>query len=363
MAVPAVLTTGLLLLGVGAAVDMSEATRAKQHLQDAVDAAGFVGAARAIEGANDAKKAAEDYVRSEMADSRLKLTLVKASLKPNTKIIEIEARGDLDAFFAPFLPVDVFKLSTETRVGWYDEYPDLNIAMALDISGSMNGTTSDGRVKMEAMRDATDALFDAIDDAGIEDNQVKVGVWPYAIDLKPDHTVSLTAGTDAVESAIEAFRTYAGTNPSTAVELSYEALRDDVDAARRNNTLLYMSDGEIDDHLSSGSPNYTQRTQTACESAKAAGIRVVSVWLDNGTYSNDTLLACASPNDPSTTISDADCLSDKPACMVAKSENFFETDTSWELTAGFEAALKAPEYQGPRLLPHVADNVSVAAEG
>ena len=339
---------GLIIMtfGIAAALDMASGVNAQRSLQDLTDAAALSVAAEYTH--DDATKsktvdAFHQTLKDGLSDRRFDREDSEIRVDKGRGEVWVDATIDYAGHFQALLGKKrSIRAVSVASFGDFSRAQPLSLAMVLDVSGSMNGQTSDGRVRLDVLRDASQALFDAFEEVDLDDSAVSVGVWPYARDVEPSDIVTLERGWDDVERRIPNYGTRSGTNPSEALERAASALQSDPDRNQtdREQTILFMSDGEIDDHLSPTQPNYTQRSITACEQAKARGVRIVSVWMNAGAYSPQTMLSCASVDPGEDDVSTAQCEADPAACRAAKTRNFFETDSSADFEAAFQTVLR-----------------------
>jgi len=139
---------------------------------------------------------------------------------------------------------------------------DVDIIVAIDVSGSMWGSTGDGQTKMEAAKEAASLFLDGLDP--VSD---RVGLVTY--NSRASLRSGLTSDYAAVDAQISTLRAGGGTNIGDSINVAYNELLDNGrDEAKK--VIITLSDG----YTSSSGYARAQADQ-----AKIAGIISYSIGL------------------------------------------------------------------------------------
>ena len=145
------------LLGLlGGAVDLVRMNQMRSEIQGVVDAG--VLAISEINNNNDPKTTVEQFVKAGLRQSKLDPDAISLDVKVaeviNGKTVDVTANYQMKTFFLGMLGMnnmDIKIASSGTQT-----YSDIEIALVLDISGSMEGE------KFENMQDAAEDFIDAV---------------------------------------------------------------------------------------------------------------------------------------------------------------------------------------------------------
>ena len=179
------LLLGVMMLFMGLAIDMSRLYYVRSKVQMSLDAASLA-AAKVMDkdgvSAAEIQAAGEAYFRQNLAGDTLHgatLTNFKALPDYSTNAVQatvdiqvpttlIASGGSVTAF--AFKPGSTAVYST-TR---------LEVAMVLDVTGSMNDPSGDGRIKLDAMKAAAKDFIDTIYGGNPQPGFVRVGMAPFS---------------------------------------------------------------------------------------------------------------------------------------------------------------------------------------
>lgn len=179
VAIVLAVSTPVLIMLVGLAIDYARAENARAKLQHAADMASLA-LARFDDSYNDPTDAATRFIKANLKDHDLDLDAlqVKATVTAtqNSKSAKIDVSASPELYFANFFSrdafdVDVFSTSTE-------EYQHLEISMVLDVSGSM--ATGD---KIGKLRDAATDFLNIMLKSPIDEQFTTISIVPYASDV------------------------------------------------------------------------------------------------------------------------------------------------------------------------------------
>ena len=158
----AVIST-MLMMGVMVAVDVTKMTSVKAKVSAVTDAAALAGA-EAYDDANRLQvvQAFLTANSEEVLPGRISGTPV-INFDDATREVTVSVATTVDMHFAGMVGVKHKDVSYESVAVFPDRMDPLTIAFVLDISGSMGGTTSDGKVKLDALKSASEELFTVIE--------------------------------------------------------------------------------------------------------------------------------------------------------------------------------------------------------
>lgn len=187
-----------LALVLGLAIDSGLAYNAQSKLQGAADSAVLAGAqAASVEGSDvlvDAKKYFDANYPNDFIGGRL--TKFQTTFDDDTRELTVAAEAEIPTAFmriAGFPTVSVAVNATAQQ-----QLSGIELALVLDVTGSMNESDPSGGTKIASLKTASNSLLDIIygDNDTIDD--VSVSVIPYntTVNLGSDRTDMLT-GFDA----------------------------------------------------------------------------------------------------------------------------------------------------------------------
>lgn len=160
------LTAGILLMGVGAAIDVTGITKQKSELQQLSDAAVLAGATLDQKNKKKVKKAIKAFV--------LENNMTGVKLKPiitfENDHIQVTLEGEYNTVLMGMFGKSKLPVSALSEAPQKQEIP-INLALVLDTTGSMNGAN------MTSLKSASEKLLDVFTDA---DSTIKVGVVPFS---------------------------------------------------------------------------------------------------------------------------------------------------------------------------------------
>lgn len=166
---------------VGAAVDYSRASTARQMLSAAVDSA-------ALMAARDASKLTDSQLRSridqwiranlsgDVADAFGNATI---AIDRNARTVDIAATIDMRTTLIRVLGKDSVAVHSNSQSAWGTN--TIELALVLDNTGSMSSSG-----KMTALKTASNDLINIMKDAATEPDQIKISIVPFATQVKLD---------------------------------------------------------------------------------------------------------------------------------------------------------------------------------
>ncbi|WP_438751821.1 vWA domain-containing protein [Pararhizobium sp. O133] len=335
--VPVLLATG------GVAMDMTNMLMAKNHLQDATDAAALA-ASSALVNQNltnaEAKLQAKEFLKTQMLNwatsgmtaeqienienelsgTAIKITEEKAILGNAKKYtVEVSAKFDLPLnAFTRLLGKDTTEIgATSKSISSTEARNALSMYLVLDQSGSMASATTTKNPdqptiacgkktcdnflsKIAALKLATANLLTQLHAADPTLSLVRLGSVSYSTKMLP--ALAPDWGVKAVLAYVNALPADGFTDSSDAIKTAYKALANSSeDSAHKNKNgqvpkkfIVFMTDGENNYYKSK--PNDTASdtaTRKTCDKARADGMEVYTVAFMAPARGQDLLKYCA----------------------------------------------------------------------
>lgn len=338
----AVMTPVLFATG-GVAMDMTTMMMAKNHLQDATDAAALAASSSLVNQEltqAEAKLQAKEFLRTQMlnwatsgmtaeqlaeieqqlSDTSVSIAEEKAILGNAKKYtVEVSAKFDLPLnAFTRLLGKDTAEIGAASKsVSSTEAKNALSMYLVLDQSGSMASATTTlnptqpkitcGKKlcdnflsKIAALKLATASLLTQLKTADPTTSLVRVGSVSYSTKMLP--ALAPNWGVTGVLAYVNALPADGYTDSSGAIETAYKALANSSeDSAHKNKNgqvpkkfIVFMTDGENNYYNNkandTGSDTATKKT---CDNARAAGMEVYSVAFMAPTRGQNLLRYCA----------------------------------------------------------------------
>lgn len=160
---------------VGVAVDYSRASRVKQTLSTAIDAAALM-AARDAQKLTDSQLTdrVNEWLKANLPpDAKDQFTGATVAINRTAKTVSIVANGAVPTTIAQILGTSALEVSTSSQSTWGTN--SIELALVLDNTGSMaqNG-------KMTALKAAAKDLVQIMKDASQEPDQIRISVVPFS---------------------------------------------------------------------------------------------------------------------------------------------------------------------------------------
>jgi len=177
---------------VGAAVDYSNAFRAKSRVQQALDATSLaVNRSIGQISESDLAKLAQDTFISNLGP-HFSATLSKIDIAIQDRVVTLQANTQVKTMFMGVVGIDTIDIgaTSQTVTGKLIS----EVALVLDNSGSMQGS------KINDLRKAAEALTELLFAGQSESDMVKVGVVPFAaaVNVGPQYNTAGWMDTNAV---------------------------------------------------------------------------------------------------------------------------------------------------------------------
>lgn len=189
-----IMLTGLLFLA-GMAVDYSRAMNVRSRVSDAADAAALAAGRALMSGmdANEIRALALKYfnenVKSVNGQATVGAPRINVDMQHGGVTIDVNSKVNLT--LARIIGKQTLDFPISTAVNFSQK--DIEVGMALDITGSMRDRDSNGQRKIDGLKKAFESFATRlIPENGSDLQKVRIGVAPYA------HTVNLGSYVDNV---------------------------------------------------------------------------------------------------------------------------------------------------------------------
>ncbi|EJJ26620.1 Flp pilus assembly protein TadG [Rhizobium sp. CF142] len=329
----------------GVAIDYSNAILSKRELQEATDAGALAAATALANGTATNSAAAEalakDFVSGQMANyvGTAAMDGIKAATSVNidtsttatSKSYKVTVNSSYALATTPFMGILGYKTmnvgaSSSTTSGTNDTKSALSMELVLDQSGSMGDKTStcatyNGTkcktyvIKIDALKQAANALFTALNTADPDHSLVRTGAYSYNNGLIYNSNKTQiksmsgmawgTATTASYVSGITATGGTDATEPMRQATLSVQKAQDGSDVesvahkAKGNKNvsryIVLMTDGEMTGNTGEWQKTYDQNVRDQCDATKTAGIKIFTVAFMAPDKGKSLLQYCASP--------------------------------------------------------------------
>lgn len=174
----------MLIMFVACAIDYGRAVHAHMRLGAAVDAAA-IAAAKAMRDGNhtvaQAKIIARTFFDENMPRNAGKYTTTTGwdpEINTADGTVTINVVGHVQTLFATVAGIKEIKFP-KTATATFSTL-DVEVALQLDMTGSMNDPDARGRQKMAGLKDATNELIDVLITGNANSNKVRIGMAPFA---------------------------------------------------------------------------------------------------------------------------------------------------------------------------------------
>lgn len=335
----------VLIGAAGVAIDVSNMMLSQRELQEATDSAALAAATALASGkvadSTAAEDLAKDFVIGQMAnyvdgDTEGKIrdatnVDIQTTTTATGKSYNITVDVGYSLTLSPFLGALGYKnvdiaASSSTTSGTSNTKSALSMELVLDQSGSMNDPTNtcakyNGRgncksyvIKIEALKQAAGALFDALDNADPEHKLVRTGVISYNNGLVKDPWTKKVISVSAMDWGTQTSRTYVstltakdGTDATEPMQLADSTIKKNDDnsdnESKQHKTMgnskvdrfiVLMTDGEMTGNSNKWNSVKDQNVRDACDQTKKDGITIFTVAFMAPDKGKSLLRYCAS---------------------------------------------------------------------
>lgn len=181
----------LLLVGaLGVAIDSARGYTAKSKLQGAVDAAALAGAKAHVQNQDNASAEARMFFDANYANDFMagRITKFNAAIDQATENMVVKATTAVPTTFMQVFGFDEMLLSSQAVVA--AKHTNLELAVVVDVTGSMNWLDISGDIKIESLRSAGATLLTSIYGEQTSMPGVYLSLVPYraAVNVGPTRT-------------------------------------------------------------------------------------------------------------------------------------------------------------------------------
>ena len=332
---------------VGVVIDYANMTKAKQNLQNAVDASALSGASVA-ESLNSKDRLETVYATFSANDAEeskiIENGYPSVSFDDANALVTVDAEARVNSIFANLFKKD-HSLVHAKAVVEYSTYNAESIAVAfvLDVSGSMGERVSgDEKVKIEALKEATEVLFTSIEEPiaknGPVGDRLRSSLSSYNVSLVPQWTTPMvseygnTKQKGKTKKTIKKLSAYGNTNSTAGLEDALDKLKGERAAGPTTQLyMLLMTDGV------NTLPGADEKSKTICDRAKALEVNIYTVAFDAPIEGKNLLLNCASRDDGDDK-NDSACAGTNPGsdCKALKENHYFDAANQDNLIKAFK---------------------------
>lgn len=266
MAVMFGLALGVVVLGVGAAIDISNLTSVKSKAGDVADGMALAAAMAAKEGATPADRIKLGQEAAEAVFEANKATIGKVDLQAPvvnvndaTKEVSVTVRADVNNSLMGIFGKKTSSASSDAVVSYrLDSVPPISMAFVLDTSGSMgfpaNGDPS--KTRMEVLQEATQLLFDSMESEAENPALLKASFSTTFSSYNTDIVASepWSFGEQSITNVItyvDEMLPTSGTNSTPSMQYAFDQLVTNrpVNHPNWRGFVLFMTDGDNNDKV------------------------------------------------------------------------------------------------------------------
>ena len=333
------------LIGAGGiSIDVSNMMLSRRNLQEATDAAALAAATSLARDssatADSAKKLAIDFVKGQMANSvsgpilddiaKSTIATITTTTTSDGKRYDIKVASNYTLSLTPFMSIfgrtnTPIAANSATTSGISQTKSALSMTLVLDESGSMLANTGDKILpetscqqydtggspikakypcyvkKIDALKTAANLLLDQLDKADSKAKYVRTNAIAWSSSIQDSNafnwgtaktrtevinTMSAGGGTESYAPMKRAYE-----NLNTTGSGSESKIQSDAGNSKLTKYIVFMTDGSNNSTLSD------DYTETVCDSAKSAGIKIYSIAFMAPTRGQQLLSYCASGAD------------------------------------------------------------------
>ena len=292
-------------LGVAVAVDTSNLHKIRMNLDDVADAAALAGASASENDPTNRLQAVKDAIEANAHPG----VIERFSQQPDIQFddtaneVTVKLYMNADTIFSSVLGAASKPVSTQSIVTYGQTTVDpVSISLVLDVSGSMGWPTTDGEIKINALKDSVQALFLEIENQVGDPEKLKdtmrTGMSTYNTVIRA--TESMGDGWNGVRRTTQTLTANGGTNATDALEFGYNQIINDrayrrlydptYNPATLKEFVIFMTDGD------NNRPEWDDSSYDVCQRMKNEGIKVFTVAFAAPAKGQALLLDCASNN-------------------------------------------------------------------
>ncbi len=293
----------LLMIGLAAAIDMTNLHRVRSKMNEVADAAALAGAAAAGKTPAERLNVVEDFIAAN-GDKFLPAIISGGpdiAFDDDRGEVTVQIRAKQDLLLPGFVGRKSANIATSSvAVYGQDSIAPLSVAFVLDVSGSMNGLTSDGEIKVQAVKDSFDVLFRAVeaelDNPALLNTSLRTSLSTYNTELQATSVMSW--GWERTGRIVDRLTADGGTNSTTALQNAYTQIQADRKFRAANDPnyrhgdlreyVIFMTDGDNNQSA------WDDTSFELCLTMREDGINIYSVAFAAPSKGQLLLMDCAS---------------------------------------------------------------------
>ncbi len=179
-----------LAAALGVAIDSARGYTAKSKLQGAVDAAALAGAKAYLQNEDTASAEARMFFDSNYSNDFMdgRISDFDAAVNETTENMIVKVVTTIPTTFMQIFGIDEMVISSEAQVA--TKHTNLELAVVVDVTGSMNWSDTSGDIKIESLRSAGATLLTSIYGEQTSLPGVYMSLVPYraAVNVGPTRT-------------------------------------------------------------------------------------------------------------------------------------------------------------------------------
>lgn len=279
------LGASVIMAGSAVAVDMTNLQKNQSLINDIADAASLAGASASEMNSAQRLKIVKEAIEANMDPEMYSQIEGTPFIKFDDTSKEVTVAFNIKSkpILAGVLGHDKLAVST-TSVSSYaqSKVNPVSISFALDVSGSMGWNTSDGQVKIQALKDSVNAMFleieDQVDNPGELVKSLRTGMSTYNTSLRA--STHMTPGWRNMYAGVNRLAAGGGTNSTPSLEFAHTQILDDRRFRQSNpryqgvdtkEFVIFMTDGD------NNRPEWDDSSRAVCDQMKNDGIEVFTV--------------------------------------------------------------------------------------
>ncbi len=286
-----------MLVALGMAVDMGNASRAQQKLAGMVDAMALA-SAKGHWDVNNRSAVAQKFLDANLTDGYgpgLTVTDVSVTFNDETRKVAVTVTADVPTLMMGIAGIDKLTTSVRSTVSYEVHASEpVSLGMVLDVSGSMGWNN-----KIGTLRTAATSLLDRLKLADPDDEYVRSGLVSYYSSIR--NTESMDWGIDHTRSVVQTLYASGGTRSTAAFDRVSDWLLDPIEDTEHESQPVHEGT-EYELHkfmifMTDGDNNYSSddtATKALCDEAKDEGIEIFAVAFEAPWRGRQLLEYCSS---------------------------------------------------------------------
>lgn len=194
------------MMMIGAAIDYSRISHARQKISTAADAA-TIAAAKRYKELHESEAQIEVYANTffmqnlSTGNIGARVKEFKVTVDPATNSVTTNVKSELDTSFTRIAGINSVSIPTTATAVFNQQ--DIEVGLQLDVTGSMNDRISGVR-KIDSLKDATRDLIDILlPEGGTGTTKIRIGLAPFAAGVNVGSYASKVTGSSTNACAYE----------------------------------------------------------------------------------------------------------------------------------------------------------------